>query len=371
MENKTQTLVIKLGTSTLTAGTKTLNHPFMREIVHQVAKLHEKGTHVVIVTSGAINAGRELLQDKKLHRSVPEKQMFAAVGQVQLMRLWSDLFTSYNIPVGQILLTRGDFSNRKSYLNARNTIQSLIENRIIPIINENDTTATREIRVGDNDNLSALVANLIGAELLILLTDIEGLYTADPRIDPHAKIIPVIEHIDASILGLANKVTNTKGLGTGGMRTKLEAAQLATNGGTATVIAASKTPNVIVDLAEGKKIGTLFLAKTSLIESRKRWLLSEVIQGEITVDAGAAERMLQGGASLLPIGVKKSAPTFDRGSVIRVLNPEGKVCAIGITNYSHEDIHKLIGVHSSSIENVLGYSYGPEIIHRDNMVTMQ
>ena len=366
-----KTLVIKLGTSTLTAGTKTLNRPFMREIVHQVAHLHEKGVHVAIVTSGAISAGRELLHDRKVHPSLPEKQMLAAIGQVQLMRLWSDLFADYKIPVGQVLLTRGDFSNRKSYLNARNTLQALLEHRFIPIINENDTVATREIRVGDNDNLSALVANLIGAELLILLTDIEGLYTADPKVDPEAKIIPVVENIDASILGLVNKVTNVQGLGTGGMRTKLEAAQLATNGGTATIIAASKTPNVIVDLANGKKIGTLFLAKTSLIESRKRWLLSEIPQGEITIDAGAVARVIQGGASLLPIGVTKTSTSFDRGSVIRVLTPEGKVCAVGMANYSHEEVQKLLGTHSSSIETVLGYSYGPEIIHRDNMVTIQ
>jgi glutamate 5-kinase len=371
METPSQTLVIKLGTSTLTAGTKTLNRPFMREIVHQVAHLHEKGIHVAIVSSGAISAGRELLRDKKLHPSLPEKQMLAAIGQVQLMRLWSDLFADYNISVGQILLTRGDFSNRRNYLNARNTLTALLEHRIIPIINENDTTATREIRVGDNDNLSALVANLIGAEKLVLLTDIEGLYTADPKVDPNAKIIPVVENIDDSILGLVNKVKNVEGLGTGGMRTKLEAAQLATNGGTPTIIAASKTPNVIIDIANGKKIGTIFLAKQSIKESRKRWLLSETPQGEITIDSGAVERVIQGGASLLPVGVTKTTSPYDRGAIIRLLTPEGRPCAIGIANYSHDEIQKLIGAHSSSIEKILGYSYGPEIIHRDNLVTFK
>jgi glutamate 5-kinase len=370
MERPSQTLVIKLGTSTLTAGTKTLNRPFMREIAHQVAQLHEMGVQIAIVSSGAISAGRELMHDKKLHRSLPEKQMLAAVGQVQLMRLWGDIFSDYNIPVGQVLLTRGDFSNRKSYLNARSTLTALLEHRIIPIINENDTTATREIRVGDNDNLSAYVSNIIGADLLILLTDIEGLYTSDPKTDPEAKIIPIVQNIDAEILGLSGKVKNIEGLGTGGMRTKLEAAQLATSGGTPTVIASSKTPNVIIDIAKGGKIGTLFLAKRNQTESRKRWLLSEVPQGEITIDAGAVQRVIKDGASLLPVGVTKTTATFERGAVIRVLTPEGKQCAVGIANYSHEEIQKLLGAHSTSIEKILGYSYGPEIIHRDNLVTL-
>ena len=219
-------IVIKLGTSTLTNGTSNLSHPMMLEITRQIAHLHSKGKRVIVVTSGAVAAGREVLKNPKHDHSMPFKQMLAAVGQVRLMQRWTELFQAHEIPVGQVLLTRGDLSNRQRYLNIRDTLQSLLHYHVIPIINENDTVATEEIKVGDNDNLSALVSNLIAAELLILLTDQQGLYTADPRTNTEAVLIPVVEDIDHAIEALAAAASAGSGLGNGGFAKKIEAAKL-------------------------------------------------------------------------------------------------------------------------------------------------
>src|ERR1700722_1067749 len=228
-------IVFKIGTSTLTRGSKKLSKPVMMELVRQAVKLHEQGHHIVLVTSGAVAAGRDVLRHPMPDHSMPFKQMLAAVGQVHLIHIWSELFNCYDVTVGQVLLTKNDFSNRQSYLHAQDTLRALLKHRVIPIVNENDTVATDEIKVGDNDNLSALVANLIAADLLVLLTDQEGLFTADPRQDPDAKLIPIVEKIDPSIYALAGD--SKSGLGTGGMVTKLQAAQIAANSGTKTLIA--------------------------------------------------------------------------------------------------------------------------------------
>lgn len=361
-----QPIVIKLGTSSLTEGTKTLSRPFMHEIARQIAHLHAKGKQVIVVTSGAMAAGRELLQHPKPDHSIPFKQMLAAVGQAHLMHVWSELFASFNISVGQVLLTRGDLSNRQRYLNIRDTLQSLLHYRVIPIINENDTVATEEIKVGDNDNLSALVSNLIAAKLLVLLTDQEGLFTADPRFNPNATLISVVENIDQAIEALAGN--SSTGLGTGGMTTKIQAAKLASRSGTETVIASAKVPGVLIHLAEGSTIGTRFHVQASPRESRKRWLLSEKPQGDLTVDPGAEKQLSSKGASLLPIGISKVAGNFERGAIIQVVSQTGTAIAVGITNYSSDELKKLIGVKTSQIEPLLGYTYGDEMIHRDNMV---
>ena len=336
-------VVIKVGTSTLTQHTPHLSQRHMLETARQMAQLHERGIQVVLVTSGSVTAGLEVLKQPKLDRSLPGKQMLSAVGQVHLMQIWTELFRIFDIPVGQLLLTRGDFSQRQGYLNVRNTLLSLLQHHVIPIINENDSVATTEIKLGDNDNLSALAANLIAADLLILLTDQEGLFTADPQFDPEAKLIPVVEHIDKSIMELAGKTTKAEGRGTGGMATKVEAARLAS------------------------RSGTLFLPETTPKESRKRWLLSEKPQGKIAVDAGAEKKLVEEGASLLPVGVTEASNDFDRGAIVQITTEQGQPLAIGITNYSQEEIEKLCGVHSAEIVDVLGYSYGPEVIHRDNM----
>ncbi len=250
-------IVIKLGSSSLTNGSPQLSRSHMIELVRQICTLHKEGHEVVLVSSGAIAAARADFPEKMVGDSLPSKQMLASIGQVRLIHTWSELFSIYDVTIGQILLTQHDFSNEKSLANAQNTFRSLLLHRVIPIVNENDTIATEEICFGDNDNLSALVAHLIQADMLLLLTDQEGLFTADPRHHPEAELIQMIDQIDDSITQCA-KETSPGSLGTGGMTTKLKAAQLATQKGTATVIASSKTPNVILDLISGKRVGTFF-----------------------------------------------------------------------------------------------------------------
>jgi glutamate 5-kinase len=361
-------IIIKLGTSVLTAGTRQLSRRRMLEIARQAAQLHDAGHQVVVVSSGAIAAGRELLNYPELDRSVPAKQMLSAVGQGRLIQIYTELFGLFDITVGQILLTRGDLSNRTGYLYARDTLLTLLSHRIIPVINENDTIATEEIKVGDNDTLSALVANLVDADLLILLTDQLGLYTADPRANPDAQLIPVVEQIDETVWARAGGTST--GLGTGGMITKLQAAQLAGRSGTVTVIASGALPNVLLDVAADQRIGTTFLAVTTHRESRTRWLLSERPQGEISVDAGAAKKLCKHGASLLPVGITGATGEFERGTLVRVLTPDNKPIAVGMTNYSSAEIRQLIGVKSAQIASVLGYTYGEEVIHRNDLVLL-
>lgn len=362
-------IVVKVGTSTLTQGSKKLSKKYMLEFTRQISLLHEMGKEVIVVSSGAIAAGRELLGHPIVEKALPAKQMFAAIGQVQLMQIWRELFSLFDIHVGQLLLTRSDFSDRKRYLNARNTLTCLIQHRIIPVINENDSIATKEIRVGDNDNLAALVATLTAADLLILLTDQEGLFTADPRHDPKAKLIPIVKRIDESIFALAGGSSTS--LGTGGMTTKIEAAQIASHCGTPTIIASSAHPNVLIEIVQGKKIGTQFLTDITPIESRKRWLLSEKAQGSIVIDEGAATKISHGGASLLPSGIIKATGKFERGSIVKIVNLAGKQISVGISNYGKEEIQLLIGSHSKNIEGILGYSYGTEIVHRSNMTRIK
>jgi glutamate 5-kinase len=368
---KIHKIVIKLGTSSLTKGTKKLSRRHILEFVRQIALLHEKGLQVIVVTSAAIAAGREVLSQSPIEGFLPSKQMFAAIGQGRLMQMWAEMFSFFDIPVGQVLLVREDFSGRSRYLNIRDTLSSLLEHRVIPIINENDAVATEEIKVGDNDNLSALVANLIAADLLVLLTDQQGLYTSDPRHHAKAELIPVVEHIDESIHALAGGASKTFGLGTGGMITKIEAASLASQSGTATVIASAWEPDVLLNIVQGKSVGTLFLAATTPRESRKRWLLSKKSEGTIKVDAGARHKLCQEGASLLPVGIVSTSHTFERGAIVKIISPEGKPLAVGISSYSSDEIHKIIGAKSAQIEKLLGYSYGPEVVHRDNMTLLK
>lgn len=362
-------VVVKVGTSTLTQGGNKLSRRYMLSLVEQIVHAQNQGLQVVLVSSGAIAGGKELLNFPKVDRSLPSKQMFSSVGQLKLMQIWSELFSLFDLHVGQLLLTRDDFSNRKRYLNARDTLHCLLKHQVIPIINENDTVATQEIRVGDNDNLAALVSNLIEADLLILLTDQEGLFTADPRLNPDAELIPIVKRIDDAIFSLAGGSSSS--LGTGGMATKIEAAKIASQCGTRTVITASSRPNVLIDLIHGKKIGTLFLEEVSARESRKRWLLSEKRKGMLYVDEGAASKIMHHGASLLASGITKVTKEFDRGSMVEIISPEGAAIAVGIVNYGSSDVKKLLGKHSKEIEDLLGYSYGTEVIHRSNMTRIK
>lgn len=352
----------------LTGGSPQIKPRRLLEIVRQVAVLHEQGIEVILVSSGAVTAGRAQLGFPDLGRNIPAKQMLSAVGQPRLMHTYADLFAIYDIQVAQVLLTRGDFSNRRRYLNARNTLEALIQQRVLAIVNENDTVAAEEIRLGDNDNLSALVANLIDADLLVMLTDQPGLFTSDPRTDPNAELISTVENIDDALLHTASGPGS--GQGTGGMVTKLQAAQLATRSGTAVVIAQGSRRDVLLELVEpaGASIGTWFEPTDTHLESRKRWLLSEMPHGALHVDAGAARTLRKGGASLLPAGLVSVEGEFERGVVVKVIAPNGAEIARGLVNYGADALTRLCGVHSSEIASRLGYTAGDEVIHRDHLV---
>jgi glutamate 5-kinase len=362
--------IVKLGTSTLTAGTTRLSLPRMVDLVRQISQVHSSGCEVILVSSGAIAAGRECLNDPHLPKDIPAKQMLAAVGQPRLMALYKQLFELYGITVAQVLLTRNDLSDRRRYLNSRNTLAALLAQRVIPIVNENDTVATEEIRVGDNDNLSALVSNLVDAELLVLLTDQPGLFTSDPRRDPHAQLVGNVseENIPDSLWQAAGRSLN--GLGTGGMTTKLQAADLARRSGAAVIIARGSDTDIIIRLVEGERLGTYFQPTASVVESRKRYILAgDRSHGQILVDPGAAFALREGG-SLLPVGISAIEGKFDRGDTVRVADRDGREIARGLVNYASNHLEKIRGHKSDEILKILGFAYGEEVIHRNNLVLL-
>lgn len=362
-------IIVKLGTSTLTNGTSHLHRERMLEIVQQIAHLHQQRHEVIVVSSGAQAAGRELLHFPDLSRSLPAKQMLSSVGQSHMMRIYSDLFDIFQITVGQVLLTRDDLSRRGRYLNARDTIQTLLEHRIIPIINENDTIATEEIRVGDNDNLSALVAAAVDADVLILLTDQAGLFTADPRKVADAEKIDLIERIDTDLFDLAGGAGSS--IGTGGMVTKLQAAQIATRAGVTTVIAKGSDPKVIERIISDEPIGTRFAPTGTHLESRKRWLLTDRTEGALHIDKGAVRALTaKDGASLLPVGVTQVEGEFQRSATIAIYAPNGEVIAHGLSAYTSNELRQIKRKKSQEISDVLGYSYGDAAVHRNNMVML-
>lgn len=370
MESRYQKLVIKLGTSTLTAGTPFLSLPRMVDLVRQISVLHASGKDIVLVSSGAIAAGKERLGFPQFPKDIPAKQMLAAIGQPRLMAIYEQLFNLFSITVAQVLLTRTDLTHRRSYINSRNTLTALVGNRVIPIVNENDTVATEEIRVGDNDSLSAHVANLIEADLLVVLTDQKGLFTADPRQDPNAQLISDITtaEIPEAVWQAAGGSAN--GLGTGGMVTKLQAADLARRSGSMVVIARGSDPDVLLSLVNGEILGTRFHPVTTAIESRKRYILAgDRATGALVVDDGAVQALRQGG-SLLPVGLRKIEGTFERGDSVRVVGQSGREIARGLVNYASLDLVKICGEKSDNIEKILGFAYGDEVIHRNNMVLL-
>ncbi|MBS0848826.1 glutamate 5-kinase [Citrobacter sp. JGM124] len=361
-----QTLVVKLGTSVLTGGSRRLNRAHIVELVRQCAQLHANGHRIVIVTSGAIAAGREHLNYPELPATIASKQLLAAVGQSRLIQLWEQLFSIYGIHVGQMLLTRADMEDRERFLNAQDTLHALLNNSIVPVINENDAVATTEIKVGDNDNLSALVAILADADKLLLLTDQQGLYTADPRSNPDAELITDVHVIDDALRAIAGD--SVSGLGTGGMGTKLQAANVACRAGIDVVIAAGSKPGVISDVAQGIPVGTCFHAESSPLENRKRWIFGAPPAGEITIDDGALIALLERGSSLLPKGIKTIEGDFSRGEVIRIRSLRGDDIAHGVSRYNSDALRRIAGQHSQHIADILGYEYGPVAVHRDDMI---
>ncbi|MFB1095835.1 glutamate 5-kinase [Vibrio diabolicus] len=365
-----QTVVVKLGTSVLTGGTLALDRAHMVELARQCAELKKQGHSVVMVSSGAIAAGREHLGYPALPNEMASKQLLAAVGQSRLIQTWESLFGIYGIKIGQMLLTRADLEDRERFLNARDTINALVANDIVPIVNENDAVATSEIKVGDNDNLSALVGILCGADKLLLLTDQKGLFTADPRKDPNAELIKEVKTIDDTLRKIAGGSGTT--LGTGGMATKLQAADIARRAGIEVIIAAGSAPNVIFDSLSAEPQGTRFLPCAEALENRKRWILAgPAASGDIIIDDGAVNAVVGKGSSLLAKGVIKVSGDFARGEVARVTNSHGKLVARGISAYSSDDLTKITGKHSKDIISILGHDYGSEVIHRDDLVVIQ
>ena len=364
-----QRIVIKLGTSTLTQGKTEISMEHMIELVRVIARLHQEGHQVILVSSGAMAVGRSIMGHPILPRHIPAKQMLAAVGQSRLMEIYSQLFGYYHIPVGQVLLTREDLSNRRRYLNARNTLEAMIQYRVVPVINENDTVSTEEIRLGDNDNLSALVSNVVEADLLVLFTDQDGLFTADPRGHPDAKVVAEItdNEIPEEIWKVAGGTAN--GLGTGGMFTKIQAADLARRSGCAVVISNGKHPERIWDIVAGKEVGTRFTPLITKLESRKRYMLAEARHngGWLQLDKGAVNALRDGG-SLLPVGIVQAGGKFLRGDIVRLKDENQKEFSLGMINYSSDDLLKIIGLQSQEIEQVLGYNYGMEVVHHNNLL---
>jgi glutamate 5-kinase len=359
-------IVVKLGTHTLTDNGERLSRPRIIDLVRQMADLRADGHEVLLVSSGAIFAGREVLGPPARRKDIPYKQVLAAVGQGRMMGLYEQFFGLYDIPVAQALLIRADLADRERYLNARNTVLSLLRLRVVPVINENDVVAIDEIKIGDNDNLSALVANLVDADLLIMLTDQPGLFTADPRTDARAKLIPEVTVIDERIRRLSGG--SGSGIGTGGMATKIQAAELATRSGTQVFIADGSEPDVLPRLVNGEPLGTCFLSEVSHVESRKRWILAESPQGAIHLDRGAVEALTEHGTSLLPVGVTAVEGCFQRGQTVRLLAPNGAEVARGIVHYDADSLMAIMGHHSSEIPTILGYQYGPTVVHRDDLV---
>ena len=365
-----QTVVIKLGTSVLTGGTLALDRAHMVELARQCSELKKQGHSVVMVSSGAIAAGREHLGYPALANSMANKQLLAAVGQSQLIQTWEALFGLYDIKIGQMLLTRADLEDRERFLNARDTINALVDNNIIPIVNENDAVATSEIKVGDNDNLSALVGILCSADKLLLLTDQKGLFTADPRKDPQAELIKEVKTIDDTLRKIAGDSGTS--LGTGGMATKLQAADIARRAGIEVIIAAGSAPNVVFDSLSEQPQGTRFLPTEEALESRKRWILAgPSASGDIVIDDGAVKAVLSQGSSLLAKGVTRISGEFGRGEIVRITDQKGVLIARGIASYSSLDMARIIGKHSKDILGILGYDYGSEVLHRDDMVIIQ
>jgi len=365
-------IVAKFGTSLLTSDTDHLDLHIMSSLVGQIARLHRQGKEIVIISSGAIASGRQRLRKVQERKNTPFKQVLASVGQSHLMHTYEQLFSQHDITIAQALLTKGDLSDRSGYLNARNTLLALIELGIICIVNENDVVAIDEIeelKFGDNDNLSAMVANLVDADLLALLTDIGGLYTADPRHNPEAQLIRRVDKIDAEIERMASDTASRQGIG--GMAAKVEAAKLATSSGVNVIIADGREPDILVKISRGEDIGTFFPVQVNKMESKKRWMLSGLAsKGKVTVDKGAVLALKKQNKSLLPAGVIKAEGKFHRGDIVDIMDERGKRIACGISNYSSSDLAIIGGKHSDKILSLLGYDYGDEVIHRNNMVML-
>lgn len=360
--------VIKVGTNLVTNGSRQLNRERLADLVRQIAALREQGKQVVLVTSGAVAAGASAGVPSPKGKGIPVRQILAAIGQPLLMGTYAELFAPYGIAVAQALFTRTELE-RDGYLNARNTLLGLLEAGVLPICNENDVVAVAELqKIGDNDTLSALVANLVDADLLAILTDIKGLYTADPRSNASATHVPVVESITREVEAMAGGAGSASSVG--GMATKVKAARMATAAGTDVVICQGTIPDVILSIAAGEEVGTRFASKVSRTKSlRDAWMASDLARGHrIIVDAGAATALLKNGRSLLPAGIIALEGTFNRGDTVEIRAAGGDAFACGLVNYPSDELRKIMGRKSSEITKLLPESFGDEAVHRNNMV---
>ncbi len=370
-ENLTQAkrIVVKVGTSTLTHSTGKLNLERIERLVSELAEFAKQGKEVILVTSGAVGAGMELLGLTEKPKTIPEKQAAAAVGQGVLMHTYEKFFSEHGQIVAQVLLTREDSVKRSRYTNCRNTLLTLIDMGVIPIINENDAVAVDELKIGDNDTLSAMVASIVDADVLIILSDVEGVYTDNPQSNPEAKLIGEIMDITPEMEALAGGPGTKRG--TGGMYTKIQAGKIAVNSGVSMVIATGLRDGVLRDILTGEQVGTVFLSKENRLQVRKRWLaFGARTHGVITIDKGCEKAILSGGSSLLATGITAVDGDFEHGNTISVVTLEGREIARGIANYNGEDARKIIGVHTNGLVKILGSKPYDEVIHRDNMVLL-
>jgi len=364
-----RTLIVKVGSSLVTNEGRGLDVAAIARWAAQIAQLRTLGRRCVLVSSGAIAEGLQRLGWNRRPRALHELQAAAAVGQMGLVQCYETCFREHGIATAQVLLTHADMADRQRYLNARSTLLTLLELGVIPVINENDTVVTDEIKVGDNDTLAALVTNLVEADALVILTDQAGLYDADPRHAPAAKLIEQAIAGEPRLEAMAGGVGSS--LARGGMITKVLAAKRAARSGAHTVIAAGREPDVLVRLAQGESIGTLLLAQTTPLAARKQWLADHVtVAGRLTLDAGAARALQRDGKSLLPVGVTAVSGEFERGAVVACLEPGGREIARGLVNYSAAEARLIMRKASSEIEAALGYVDEPELIHRDNLVLL-
>ena len=365
-----KTIVIKIGTSSLTnSETGNLALSTISSLIETVTDLHRQGHRVVLVSSGAVGVGCDLLGLTEKPRNISMKQAVAAVGQGRLMRVYDDLFTSLKQKIAQILLTRSDLARRSSYVNAYNTFQQLLRLGVVPIVNENDTTAVEELKFGDNDTLSALVASLVEADWLLILTDVDRLYSADPRSNPNALPITLVDKIEQLQELKVQTGDSVTGRGTGGMITKIEAARIATAAGVRTVITDGKNPANIQKILNGESIGTQFEPQPRPVNARKHWIANILVPaGKLYLDIGAVQAISKLGKSLLAAGITEVQGEFNSSDAVQLFNKEGKEIARGLVNYSSPELQKILGRRSEDILGILGYAGSETVVHRDNLV---
>lgn len=358
-------IVIKVGTSTLTHETGLINYEMMEKLIRQISNLKNRGYEIALVSSGAVGAGLGILRNMKRPMSIPEKQAAASVGQVTLIHLYQKMFLEYNQNISQILLTKSDMSNRERYLNAKDVFFELFKNDIIPIVNENDAVITDEIKVGDNDTLSALVANLIGADLLIILSDIDGLYDSNPMEDKNAKLINEVEDLEKVISFAKDSSTAS---GTGGMITKLNAAEIVNSYGIDMIIAKGNEENILNRLLSCENLGTLFIKDKNIVNAKQQWIgFGSIVEGTIIIDDGA-KKAISNNNSLLSVGVKEIKGDFSRGSTVEIIDDNGNIIGRGLVNYDSDSLLKIKGLKSNKIIEVLGYKNCDDVVHINNMM---